>query len=96
MRRGLVAATPTSGYPIRLFARGIFVVARRGNLLKVKVKAPVAGSIVSFNQLLCFLDEAIDELGSSYWQISKIAHHLSLPDRCGRWTRKHAPCHPEC
>jgi hypothetical protein len=61
MRRGLVASTPISGCPIRMFARGILVVARRGNL--PRVKAPVAGSMVSFSQLLCFLDEAIDELG---------------------------------
>jgi hypothetical protein len=36
MRRGLVASTPISGCPIRMFARGILVVARRGNLPRVK------------------------------------------------------------
>jgi hypothetical protein len=69
--RGLAAA---SGYPIRVFARGIFVVARRGNLLKT----PVVGSIVLFNQVLCSLDESIGELASSYWRIYRIANHVSF------------------
>lgn len=69
-----MAAAPASGYPIRVFARGIFVVARRGNLLKT----PVVGSIVLFNQVLCSLDKAIDELGSSYWRIYRIANHVSF------------------